>query len=57
MTTCNQSHPANVLCRDRNCYLGDKNPFLRLQRRLDRKTSECQSLRESLVKRMTRSQV
>jgi len=55
MNQCNQSHPINILCRDRHCYLGDKNPFLRLQRRLDRKTSECNSLRESLTKR-TRSQ-
>ena len=55
--TCNGNHPINILCRDRNCYLGDKNPFLRLQRRFDRVSRECQSLRESLIKRMTRSQV
>lgn len=54
MLTCNGSHPPNALCMDRRCYLGNKNPFLRLLRRLDRKTSECQSLRESLAKRMKR---
>ena len=54
MNHCSGNHAPNIICCDRQCYLGIKNPFIRLLRRLDRKTSECQSLRESLAKRMTK---
>ena len=51
MTTCNRTHPANIICRDRYCYLGNRNPLLTLQRRLDRTLSELRSVRQTVERR------
>lgn len=45
MTTCDHKHPPNVICADRRCYWGERNAYLRLQRRLDRALNDLRRVR------------
>lgn len=56
MKTCDRKHPPNVICEDRHCIWGDRNPFLRLLRRFDRLAHENQNLKSALSRRMTKSE-
>lgn len=51
MTECSGNHPVNVICKSRRCYLSDRNPYLRLLRRLDRAERELRQVREWAAKR------
>jgi len=55
MKTCNQMHPVNVVCEDRRCYLGDRNPLVRMARRMEQAQAEARRLRESFTKRFSRA--
>jgi len=51
MPTCSKDHPINIVCLDRCCYFGERNPLVRLQRRLDRVDNENKRLKALWDKR------